>query len=53
MAVLFTEHSMDVVFGHAHRVIVLAAGRVIADGDPQQVRQDAQVQAQYLGVPPT
>ena len=52
MGVLFTEHSMDVVFGHAHRVIVLAAGRIIADGEPQQVRGDAQVQARYLGVPP-
>ena len=51
MAVLFTEHSMDVVFGHAHRVIVLAGGRIIAQGDPQQVRQDARVQAVYLGVP--
>ena len=51
IAVLFTEHSMDVVFGHAHRVIVLAGGRIIAQGDPQQVRQDARVQAVYLGVP--
>ncbi|MES2183774.1 MAG: ABC transporter ATP-binding protein [Pseudomonadota bacterium] len=49
MAVLFTEHSMDVVFAHADRVIVLARGRLIADGTPQQVRADPQVQAVYFG----
>ena len=49
MAVLFTEHSMDVVFGHADRVLVLARGRVIANGTPAQVRADAQVQAVYFG----
>ena len=49
MAVLFTEHSMDVVFAYADRVIVLARGRLIADGSPQQIRGDAQVQQVYLG----
>ena len=32
MAVLFTEHSMDVVFAYADRMIVLARGRLIAAG---------------------
>ena len=49
MAVLFTEHSMDVVFAHADRVIVLARGRLIAQGTPQVIRDDAQVQAVYFG----
>jgi branched-chain amino acid transport system ATP-binding protein len=49
MAVLFTEHSMDVVFAHADRVIVLARGRLIAQGTPQAIRDDAQVQAVYFG----
>ena len=49
LAVLFTEHSMDVVFAYADRVIVLARGRVIANGTPAQVRADAQVQAVYFG----
>ena len=49
MTVLFTEHSMDVVFGFARRVLVLSRGRLIADGDPSSVRSDPSVQAVYLG----
>jgi len=49
MAVLFTEHSMDVVFAHADRVIVLARGQLIAQGTPAQIRGDAHVQAVYFG----
>jgi len=49
IAVLFTEHDMDVVFGHADRVIVLDRGRVIAEGTPAAIRADARVQAVYLG----
>ncbi|GAB4069430.1 ABC transporter ATP-binding protein [Ancylobacter sonchi] len=49
LAVLFTEHSMDVVFGHASRVVVLARGRVIADGSVEAVRADPRVRAIYLG----
>ena len=49
LSVLFTEHSMDVVFEHADRVLVLARGRPIALGPPEQVRADEQVQSVYLG----
>ena len=49
LAVLFTEHSMDVVFAYADRLIVLARGRLIASGPPAQVRDDPQVQAVYFG----
>jgi branched-chain amino acid transport system ATP-binding protein len=49
IAVLFTEHDMDAVFGHADRVIVLDRGRIIASGAPQAVRADARVRAVYLG----
>lgn len=49
MGVLFTEHSMDVVFGQADRVAVLVRGQLLAEGTPQQVRDDARVQQAYLG----
>jgi len=49
LAVLFTEHSMDVVFAHADRCIVLARGRLIAEGTPAQIREHPQVQAVYFG----
>ncbi|MFF7711015.1 ATP-binding cassette domain-containing protein [Pseudomonas sp. NPDC007930] len=49
MAVLFTEHSMDVVFAHADRMIVLARGRLIAEGDAASIRNHPQVQEVYFG----
>ncbi|MFA5522011.1 MAG: ABC transporter ATP-binding protein [Castellaniella sp.] len=49
MAVLFTEHSMDVVFAHARRIIVMAGGRIVANGPPEAVRADPQVQRVYFG----
>ena len=49
VAVLFTEHDMDVVFGHADRVIVLDRGQIIAEGSPDEIRGDATVRAVYLG----
>jgi branched-chain amino acid transport system ATP-binding protein len=49
IAVLFTEHDMDVVFQHADRVIVLADGELIAEGTPAEVRADSRVRRVYLG----
>ena len=49
LAVLFTEHDMDVVFSVADRIMVLHQGRVIAEGAPSAVRADALVQRVYLG----
>lgn len=48
VAVLFTEHSMEVVFGYAQRVLVLALGRLVADGLPEVVRANPEVQRVYL-----
>ncbi|OZI63304.1 branched-chain amino acid ABC transporter ATP-binding protein [Bordetella genomosp. 11] len=49
MAVLFTEHSMDVVFAHADRIIVLARGKAIAEGSAAEVRADPKVREVYFG----
>jgi branched-chain amino acid transport system ATP-binding protein len=49
ISVLFTEHSMDVVFAFADRIVVLARGRVIADGDVQSIRNHPKVQEVYFG----
>lgn len=48
-AVLFTEHDMDVVFGHADRVVVMNRGRLIAEGTPDEVRASQIVRDVYLG----
>jgi branched-chain amino acid transport system ATP-binding protein len=49
IAVLFTEHDMDVVFRHADRILVLDRGRIIAQGAPSAVRADPEVRRVYLG----
>lgn len=49
IGVLFTEHDMDVVFAHADRIMVLNRGELLAAGTPEAVRNDADVQAIYLG----
>jgi branched-chain amino acid transport system ATP-binding protein len=49
ISVLFTEHSMDVVFAFADRVIVLARGRLIADGAAGEIRDDPKVREVYFG----
>jgi branched-chain amino acid transport system ATP-binding protein len=40
---------MDVVFAYADRIIVLARGRLIADGDAAEIRDHPEVQQVYLG----
>ena len=47
--VVFVEHDMSVVFSFATRVIVLAAGEIIFNGAPDEVRINPKVQDVYFG----
>jgi len=49
MTIVVVEHDMDVVFRLAERITVLHEGRVIAQGTPEEVRADTQVNEVYLG----
>lgn len=49
VSVLFTEHDMDVVFAHAHRVMVLNRGQLIVNGSVEEIRGDERVREVYLG----
>ena len=50
VAVLFTEHDMDIVFGFADRILVLDRGALIAAGTPADIKADPRVNAVYLGL---
>lgn len=43
------EHDMDIVFSLSDRVIVLHRGEVIGDGNPEEIKNNAQVREVYLG----
>ena len=49
VSVLLIEHDLDVVFRLATRISVLHLGALLADGDPETIRQDERVQHAYLG----
>jgi branched-chain amino acid transport system ATP-binding protein len=49
LTLLFTEHDMEVVFQIAQKIAVLHQGRIIADGRPEDVRNDIEVKRVYLG----
>ena len=49
LTIMLIEHDMRVVFNLADRIMVLAEGRVLAEGAPQEIADSERVQAAYLG----
>jgi branched-chain amino acid transport system ATP-binding protein len=49
VSVLLIEHDMDLVFSFANRMTVLVNGTVLTEGDPEEIANDPQVKAVYLG----
>ena len=52
LTLLFTEHKMEVVFSIAERIAVLHFGRFIAEGKPEEIRANREVQRIYFGEAP-
>jgi branched-chain amino acid transport system ATP-binding protein len=49
VTVLFVEHDMEIVNRYTHRVLAFSEGRIIADGEPSAVLDDAEVRKHVIG----
>lgn len=49
LTILFTEHDIDMVFNVAQKIVVMYQGKTIAEGLPEEVRKNPEVQKAYLG----
>jgi branched-chain amino acid transport system ATP-binding protein len=49
LSILFTEHDIAVIFGYAKKLSVLHQGVLVAEGTPEEVRQNKEAQRCYLG----
>jgi branched-chain amino acid transport system ATP-binding protein len=51
MDIVIIEHDMEVVFGIASDIVVMAQGAILARGNPQEISNDERVREAYLGRP--
>jgi branched-chain amino acid transport system ATP-binding protein len=49
LTILFCEHDMDIVFSISRSIMVMHQGRTLIQGKPEEVRNNSEVQAAYLG----
>jgi len=49
LTILFCEHDVDIVFSISQSIMVMHQGRTLIQGKPEEVRNNAEVQAAYLG----
>ena len=47
--IIMVEHNINAVMKISERVVVMAEGKIIADGDPEDIRKDNNVIEAYLG----
>jgi branched-chain amino acid transport system ATP-binding protein len=50
LAMILVEHQMDLVMDLVDRLLVLAFGKVVATGTPEEIRSDERVLEAYVGV---